>query len=361
MAKKPCTLYDDKVDQVSVSNAYVFCECTYNGLATMAMFIGDALHLQTPGSINAVTAISVCRQVAGTLQHRAHRDGAGWEARFNGVTDMTFSASRNALFICDSGNHCVRMVTLVSPFQVSTVSGCGRIRGYIDGNIRLAQFDRPYGIAVADNGHDIYVTDYGNNVVRKIDTLQGTVESIFGKTASTLFVGDSSDKLHATLYNPTFVKISKSNRFLFIVNSGANSVCRLQIQPSAKTNTSRWVYVLACDKSEFVLKTSIQIAPTGDCVVWRLRSALDDTGASTLSVYNGKNGDMTFQKNMCSAPTQFALRVSLSTMWLTPGMMGTTLHALQSDHMGVSSLIRTSFQLHWQAVRLLCIGGGIFQ
>jgi len=197
---------------------YVFCECTYNGLATMAMFIGDALHLQTDvpasGSINAVASKSVCRQVAGTLLHRAHRDGVGWEARFNGVTDMTFSASRNALFICDSGNHCVRMVTLVSPFKVSTVSGSSRFRGYIDGNIRLAQFDQPYGIAVADNGHDIYVTDYGNNVVRKIDTLKGTVESIFGKTSTTLFVGDSSDKLHATLHNPTFVKISKSNLFL---------------------------------------------------------------------------------------------------------------------------------------------------
>ena len=146
MLKTPCALYDERVDRVCVSNAYVFCECTYNGLATMAMFIGDALHLQTDvpasGCMNAVASKSVCRQVAGTLLHGAHRDGVGWEARFNGVTDMTFSASRNALFICDSGNHCVRMVTLVSPFKVSTVSGSSRFRGYIDGNIRLAQFDR---------------------------------------------------------------------------------------------------------------------------------------------------------------------------------------------------------------------------
>jgi len=115
------------------------------------------------------------------------------------------------------------------------------------------------------------------------------------------------------------------------------------------------VHVLACDKSKFVLTTSIQIAPTGDCVVWRLMSAVDGTVASALSVHNLKNGRITFQKHMRLAPTQFVLRVSPSSMWLKPGMMGTTLHALQSDHMGVSSLIHTSFQLHWQAVRLLFI------
>ena len=50
--------------------------------------------------------------------------------------------------------------------MVSTVIGKGGVAGYQD-NPEDALFNQPRGVAVTPDG-DIYITDLGNNVVRKL-------------------------------------------------------------------------------------------------------------------------------------------------------------------------------------------------
>lgn len=105
----------------------------------------------------------------------AGRNGeAGWqdgllsEARFNTPNQLIVAPNGN-LYLADRGNHCIRMITLDESGGgiVSTVIGKGGVPGYQDGNPEDALFNEPRGVAVTPDGN-IYITDLGNNVVRKL-------------------------------------------------------------------------------------------------------------------------------------------------------------------------------------------------
>lgn len=105
----------------------------------------------------------------------AGRNGeAGWqdgplsEARFKNPNQLIVAPNGN-LYLADMGNHCIRMITFDENGEgiVSTVIGKGGIAGYQDGNPEDALFNEPRGVAVTADGN-IYITDRGNNVVRKL-------------------------------------------------------------------------------------------------------------------------------------------------------------------------------------------------
>ncbi|MDR0574398.1 MAG: IPT/TIG domain-containing protein, partial [Tannerella sp.] len=105
----------------------------------------------------------------------AGRNGeAGWqdgplsEVRFRTPNQLIVAPNGN-LYLADRGNHCIRMITLDENGGgvVSTVIGKGGVAGYQDGNPEDALFNNPRGVAVTPDGN-IYITDYENNVVRKL-------------------------------------------------------------------------------------------------------------------------------------------------------------------------------------------------
>lgn len=105
----------------------------------------------------------------------AGRNGeAGWqdgplsEARFR-TPNQLIVAPNGTLYLADMGNHCIRNITIDENGGgiVSTVIGKGGVAGYQDGNPEDALFNQPRGVAVTPDGN-IYITDRGNNVVRKL-------------------------------------------------------------------------------------------------------------------------------------------------------------------------------------------------
>lgn len=105
----------------------------------------------------------------------AGRNGeAGWqdgplsEARFRSPNQLIV-APNGTLYLADMGNHCIRNITIDDNGGgiVSTVIGKGGVPGYQDGNPEDALFNEPRGVAVTSDGN-IYITDRGNNVVRKL-------------------------------------------------------------------------------------------------------------------------------------------------------------------------------------------------
>ena len=335
-------LHDVAFSTQTESDTTAACDCMWEGRACIAIFIRNSLHLQ-PGHQNTR------RQIAGCPTQAAFRDGDGWQARFNSVTDMTFVPLRNALLVCDSGNHRVRMVGLASPYTVSTISGFGKMGNYVDGSIRLAQFAMPHSLCASADGLDIYVTDYNNNAVRKIDTRNGTVETILGgknRTPSlTRYLGTEDNKKHAVMSRPTGIKMEANNRFLLIVNSGANSILRLELRHSLGKTQGRWLRALACDalNMPFSLKTSIQVTPSGRLVVWRQRSFRDP---STMSLYNPSSGRILYQRNFDFTAAAFFLGVD-------PNRPGSLCYALRKMGDSQHNLVKISFTLGWDVMRLL--------
>ena len=102
--------------------------------------------------------------------------------------------------------------------SVTTVAGSG-FAGLVDGPAATARFDRPSGLALADNG-DLYITDERNKVIRKL-TPDGTV-STFAGGAGTDFV------------TPTDL-VFDSQGNLFVADQGAFNV--FKVDPSGNITT----------------------------------------------------------------------------------------------------------------------------
>ena len=103
-------------------------------------------------------------------------DGPALSARFNYPFDVKIDASGN-LFVADKDNHLIRKISLgvVSLYAGSSV-------GHADGAWYQVRFRQPSGLAIDSNGN-VFVSDTGNRVIRKIDvdrfvtTISGTIIS----------------------------------------------------------------------------------------------------------------------------------------------------------------------------------------
>ncbi|HMD61991.1 MAG TPA: immunoglobulin domain-containing protein, partial [Opitutaceae bacterium] len=114
--------------------------------------------------------------LAGTAGQRGSTDATGAAARFYVPAGVAADSSGN-VYVSDQGNNTIRKIT--SSGAVTTFSGVATVVGFVDGTGTAAQFYLPAGMA-ADSGGNVYVADSGNNTVRKltpaavVTTLAGT-------------------------------------------------------------------------------------------------------------------------------------------------------------------------------------------
>ncbi|MEA5140589.1 NHL domain-containing protein [Arcicella rigui] len=101
-------------------------------------------------------------------------DGQGTEARFNQPQGLTIDTKGN-LYVADLGNHAIRKITPSG--LVSTFAGSGN-NGFQNGTGTAARFTYPSDITIDVYGN-LYVTEIGNNSVRKI-TPAGVVTTLAG-------------------------------------------------------------------------------------------------------------------------------------------------------------------------------------
>lgn len=91
-------------------------------------------------------------------------DGTGATARFSGPSGVAADRQGN-IYVTDSGNNTIRKITPSG--TVTTIAGQIRVKGSADGPGTNASFNLPTGIAVDTNGN-LYVADEFNDTIRKI-------------------------------------------------------------------------------------------------------------------------------------------------------------------------------------------------
>jgi len=120
------------------------------------------------------------------------------------------------LFIADQGNQRIRRVDAGTGL-ISTVAGNGNY-GYNGdgGSATAASLANPTGVAV-DGAGNLYIADYGNQRIRKVDAL-GTISTVAGNGIAGSS-GDGGAATAASLAYPTGVAVDGAGN-LFIVDQG---------------------------------------------------------------------------------------------------------------------------------------------
>jgi sugar lactone lactonase YvrE len=174
-----------------------------NGNVYVADYTNNLIREISPGG--------VVNTLAGN-GNQGSADSTGVKASFNEPTAVAVDAAFN-VYVADFGNNLIRKISPAG--AVTTLAGSG-VEGSANGTGTAATFNKPTGIAVDASGN-VYVADWGNNLVRIISpagvvsTLSNTANS---KSSPLVLSGpygvavDASGNVYVAEYgNSTILKI----------------------------------------------------------------------------------------------------------------------------------------------------------
>jgi hypothetical protein len=166
---------------------------------------------------------------SGTISTYAGTGAAGYtgdgglatSAKLKNPAGIYIDAAGNVYF-GDSGNDVIRKINTSG--IISTVAGTGT-GGYSGdgGSATSAKLNTPYQVTV-DAAGNIYIGDYSNNRIRKVNT-SGTISTIAG-TGTAGYTGDGGAATSATLNGPASIIMDGSGN-LYFTESGNNVVRKI--------------------------------------------------------------------------------------------------------------------------------------
>ncbi len=195
-----------------------------------------------------------------------YANGAPTVARFNNARGLAADTTSEIIYVADTLNRRIREVDLVG--NVKTLAGSG-VSGLADGTAATAQFKYPSALCV-DNVGNIYVAD--EHRIRKIDTL-GNVTTVAGTTA-----GNTT----GTLANARFKDIAgiTTDNFgtLYVSDSGNNVVKKVDLNTgtvitlNVSTVENAVPFVLGTPSGIVFSNGSLFVADSVNNVVFRITS-----------------------------------------------------------------------------------------
>ena len=168
-----------------------------------------------------MTPSGIITTVAGTGATSYTGDGGpATSATLSGPAGIVFDSAGN-LYISDSGNNVIRKVA--PDGTISTFAGSGTA-GYSGdgGSARLASMKAPQGLAL-DTFGNLYIVD-GNSVVRRVDT-NGTISTVAGDGIE-YYSRDGGSAREAELFQPRAIALDRDNN-LYIADNMSDRVRRV--------------------------------------------------------------------------------------------------------------------------------------
>ncbi len=139
-----------------------------------SIYVADAAN----NRIRKIDSKGIISTIAGKGEHNDSGDGGpAIEAGIRSMDDLAISPS-GELYIVESNTHVVRKIT--KDGKIHTVAGHAGEQGFSgDGGPATAALLKGPAAAAFDSKGNLYITDMGNNRIRKVDT-QGIITTIAG-------------------------------------------------------------------------------------------------------------------------------------------------------------------------------------
>lgn len=225
---------------------------------------GTSLYLADISN-NVIRKIDIATRTVTTLAGMAgaagSTDGVGSDARFNFAWKAAgLTLLNNVLYISDGGNNTIRKMNLATR-EVTTIAGTPGQTGSTDGTGAAARFNSPGGIA--SDGTYLYIIDIQTNLVRRVHLTTAAVDTLIPGAAGLNFNGGSSGA-YSLIYDSAFLYFSDLQGKIFEVSAATGSKtdwatgCQLLPQIHGSCYGPPWGYVgtIAIDSAFFYLADS---------------------------------------------------------------------------------------------------------
>jgi sugar lactone lactonase YvrE len=190
---------------------------------------------------------------------------------FYSPTGLALDAAGN-IYVADYGNNLIRKITPAG--IVSTFAGSG-VQGSVNATGLLASFNQPKGVAVDASGN-VYVADSGSSLIRKI-TSAGVV---------TTFAGTDS-----TFFSPSGIAVDAANN-VYVADTG-NDLIR-KITPAGTVSILAGTPSTGVSNSVFDNPTGLAVDATGNVFVANyldnVISEINPAGIVTTFAGSGQQG-----------------------------------------------------------------------
>ena len=188
------------------------------------LFVGDSTrHIIREITISTANVTTV----AGASLSSGTTDGDGSDARFNSPRGCTVDPTGTYVYIADFDNHNIRRMTTTTPYTVTTIAGTGS-SGSANGNGTAASFNNPWSVLIDNNGTNLYVADTSNHLIRKI-----VASSPFAVTTLAGSDGvpgnENGTGTAAQFNNPRFLAIDSTDTNLYVTDFGSYLIRKIVV------------------------------------------------------------------------------------------------------------------------------------
>lgn len=205
-------------------------------------------------------------------------DGTASAARFNSLANVTSDGTN--LYVADVKNHTIRKVVIASGV-VTTLAGSNGNSGTTNGTGSEARFKTPYGITT--DGINLYVTDSGNNTIRKVVIATGDVTTLAGSAGAS---GSADLNGSAAKFNlPTGITSDGTN--LYVADTNNNTIRKVVIATGAVTTLG--VSSGGSSGSSFLFSTFTSASRSGFRAKFRLPFGITTDGTNLYVTNAGNN------------------------------------------------------------------------
>ena len=202
----------------------------FNNPSSVAVDASGNLYVADTGN-NAIRRIDAITSKVTTLAgsgSSGFSNGVGTNASFGLPFGICVDGNTN-IYVADTGNHLIRRIDARTT-NVTTYAGNGT-QGYSNAVGIRASFNQPFGICV-DAAGNLEIADAGNNAIRRIDA-RTNVTTLAGSTNGTFGFADGMGTA-ATFHAPSGVAADWQGN-LYVSDSGNNAIRKILNNGVVKT------------------------------------------------------------------------------------------------------------------------------
>jgi len=189
------------------------------------------------------------------------------------------------LYIAIDNCNCVRKVNAADGI-IHTIAGNNTMGFSGDGGpATAASLSSPADIAV-DSALNLYISDHGNNRIRRIDTL-GIIQTIAG-TGAEGYAGDGGPATGAAFYLPMGVNLDRQGN-IYVCDWGNYRLRKITLPRISIASTTSDTICAGAAKSFTAVVTNDAAAPVYQ---WKLNNSNTGTGTSSYTTTMLHNGDV---------------------------------------------------------------------